>query len=110
MTSLTPDDSSDPFSLAGKNPRRVAPAVRRNIAMRKFRIRFDFALCVAALLAVVLHVVCSWVPLWVALICMISIPLLLLGVFGEWRVLRRQKAKLAECERLNALDEANRHA
>ena len=30
--------ADDPFGLKGKNPRRVAPAVRRNITMQKVRV------------------------------------------------------------------------
>ena len=102
--------SHDRFSLDGKNPRRVAPAVRRNIQVQRSRV-FAHALvsCILVLVSIV-SARSTWIPGVVGVVCLLLLPFSLLGIYCDWRLLCWQRNRLAECERRIAEEGANHQA
>ena len=105
MSDSRSDKEQDPFSLSGKNPRRVAPAVRRTIEVQRGRIFTSLGFTVGLVLLSALCAWSSWIPGGLEVLCLMLTPFALVGAVFDWGVLRRQKAKLAECERLIALED-----
>lgn len=95
--------AADPFDLADKNPRRVAPAVRRSIRIQTFRMVGAVAtlLFVGSMMAAGWF---GWIPevigIGAMLISLVIVPASLLGLFCDWGIRRRHEARLRECERL----------
>ncbi|NLS91742.1 MAG: hypothetical protein GXX96_06125 [Planctomycetaceae bacterium] len=109
MNTSLPDQSQDPFRLQGKNPKRVAPAVRRNIRIQRQRIRGWIVSFLMLVVGGVISIRVSWIPNGTAVFCLVLSPFCLFGALADRWILVRQRAKLAECERLIVLGEdANR--
>jgi hypothetical protein len=91
--------STDPFQLDGKNLPRVAPQIARQIKLQQGRIQ-GFIL-VTVLLAIIggVWATVGYVPAVVGIICFAMIPFAVLGIVCDYHILKRQRAKLAECER-----------
>ena len=88
----------DSFDLDGKNLNRVAPQIRRQIALQ--RSRMVSYVVGAVLLACIgaLWLLTDWIPAVVAIPCVALIPFALFGVFADHRLLKFQQRRLAECE------------
>ena len=101
------DSLHDPFSLDGKNPRRVAPAVRRNIQLQRSRVfAYTIGSCILVLVSIV-SARSTWIPGILAVVCLLLLPFSLLSIYCDWRLLRWQRSRLAECERRIAEEDAN---
>lgn len=94
--------AEDPFGMADKNPRLVAPAVRRNIAIQASRVRAALILGFGCLLFCLLPVMGFDATLiWVVWpVAALFVPFLVFAACCERRILRFQQSRLAECERL----------
>ncbi|MBL8848800.1 MAG: hypothetical protein JNG89_03920 [Planctomycetaceae bacterium] len=92
----------DPFGMAGKSPRLVAPAVRRNIAIQTSRVRDALILGIGCLLFCLLPVMGFDATLiWVVWpVAALFVPFFVFAACCERRILRFQQSRLAECERL----------
>ncbi|QDT27761.1 hypothetical protein [Gimesia panareensis] len=86
--------------LAGKNPARVAPQIRKNVRIQKLRVRAHLITTLLALGLFSLHLLFDWLPLWIAVCALIVIPISLLGIYGDWRVLQYQQQKLQLIEEI----------
>jgi hypothetical protein len=88
----------DAFDLQDKNPRRVAPAVRRNIQLQKARV---LSWCIVTPIAATVGIAgffASWIPTVLSITFLALAPFGVLGIYCDWRILQHQRARLAECE------------
>ena len=94
------DEGSDPFDLEGKNLRRVIPQVRKMIKVQRHRIiaaAVSFTFCLTVGYLGTRSSRGFWFVLGVGFF--LASPFALLGVVMDGILLRKQKARLAECER-----------
>jgi hypothetical protein len=99
------NNPEDPYSLDGKNLRRVLPQIRRSIEIQRLRIR---AHLVTFLVCIGLGIVgCRFDGIWFGIGCVLLLisPFAILGVFGDRHLLKWHQQRLSECERrLNQSD------
>ncbi|QDT41871.1 hypothetical protein Pan241w_19390 [Gimesia alba] len=86
--------------LAGKNPARVAPQIRRNVKIQKQRVQMHLIMTLFFLALASARLIFSWVPLWVQLFALIALPFTALGIYGDGRLLKYQKQKLKLIEEI----------
>ncbi|QDT84022.1 hypothetical protein [Gimesia chilikensis] len=86
--------------LAGKNPARVAPQVRKQIRIQQLRVRSHLIMALVAAGIVSLHLFPGWVPLWMAVCALIVFPISLLCLYGDGRLLKYQQQKLTLIEEI----------
>ncbi|QDU35969.1 hypothetical protein Mal4_02520 [Maioricimonas rarisocia] len=91
--------TDDPFSLEGKNPKRVAPAVRRNINVQKIRVRAAFVVLVLQLVIGSFGLQRTGAFALFAVVCLFMTPFSILAIYCDWRLLGWHRERLAECER-----------
>ncbi len=92
-------DDDAPFDLQDKNPRRVAPAVRRSIQVQKSRV---LSFCIVTPVVTSLGLAgffVPWLPMGLSILFLFLGAFGLLGIYADWRLLQHQEARLAECER-----------
>jgi hypothetical protein len=86
--------------LAGKNPARVAPQIRKNIRIQKLRVRAQLIMFLLALGLFCLRLFFDLTPLWIAICALIAAPFSLLGLYGDGRLLQIQQQKLELIEEI----------
>jgi hypothetical protein len=89
----------DPFDLQDKNPRRLAPQVRRSIRIQKSRV---LSFCIVTPVMTSLGLAgffVSWLPPGLSILFLFLGAFGILGIYCDWRLLQHQQARLAECER-----------
>ncbi|MFG0334464.1 MAG: hypothetical protein ACF8TS_13970 [Maioricimonas sp. JB049] len=91
--------TDDPFSLEGKNPGRVAPAVRRNINAQKICVRAAVIMLVLQLVVGCFGLQSTGVFARVAAVCLFMIPFGIVVIYCDWRLPGWQRERLAERER-----------
>ena len=99
------NNPADPYSLEGKNLRRVLPQVRRSIQIQRLRVR---AHIVTFLVCLGLGIVgCRLTGIWFGVGCVLLLmsPISIIGVFADRHLMKWHQQRLLECERrLNKLD------
>src|ERR1700675_3640926 len=91
-------NQNDPFSLEGKNLRRVIPQVRRSIDLQRLRLR---AYAVTFLICLGLGILgCRSTGLWrgLGIVMLIVAAFSLLGVIADRRLMKWHQQRLLECE------------
>ncbi|KAA0142936.1 hypothetical protein FYZ48_00750 [Gimesia chilikensis] len=86
--------------LAGKNPARVAPQVRKQIRIQQLRVRSHLIMAFVSAGIFSLHLLLDWIPLWVAVCALIVFPISLLCLYGDGRLLKYQQQKLTLIEEI----------
>ncbi|MCA9007948.1 MAG: hypothetical protein KDA70_21945 [Planctomycetaceae bacterium] len=86
--------------LAGKNPARVAPQIRKNIRIQKLRVRAHLVMFLLALGIFGLYLIVDWMPFWIAACALIVIPISLLSLYFDRKVLQYQQQKLKLIEEI----------
>ena len=86
--------------LAGKNPARVAPQIRKNIRIQKLRVRAHLVMFLLTLGIFGLYLIVDWMPFWIAICALIAAPFSLLGLYGDGRLLQIQQQKLKQIEEI----------
>lgn len=91
--------SDDPFDLCGKNLRRLAPQIRRNIKLQKTRVLAAFITFLVCLAIGVLASRTTGLLFFVSLGLLLTTPFSLLAAVADHHLMRRHQRRLAEVER-----------
>lgn len=94
-----PQDPDDPFDLDGKNLKRVAPAVRKNIRMQRSRIIGHVITLVLCVTVAFIGLQSNGALLIIGFVCALIAPASLIGIFADWQLMRWHRRRLEECER-----------